>query len=362
MQLVRTQLQFASCGLTGRGVRVGIIDTGVDPDHPDLSKALERGASYSFLPVDRTPIDKHLHGTHIAGIIAGSGVASRGRFRGLAPDVALFTYKVSNNTTLRETAIAHAISQAIADRVDILNYSAGYSPFSKVGPAPWVWAKDSLIEELFREAAGEGILCVVAAGNDGLFEGRKQPSSLNRPAGMPEVLTVGAATLDGRVWGSSSRGPYLVSSEIRRGGVDRRGPHLEDRLEKSCKPDLIAPGEGIFATKSKYAPEYEDEIAGLGGDYVRISGTSQATAVVSGVAACTLELLRREKIPLGSNPQATLKGVLAIATTRPRVGDRYDFGKGLISWPAVVTAVEGCKQSGDVLDIAQHGGGNIEAI
>lgn len=365
MDSVRGRLQLPDNSPVGAKIRIAVIDTGVDPDHPDLVGVVDLAESQSFARLSTDITDRHYHGTHVAGIIAGSGEASHGRFRGVAPGATLLVYKVATRDKMDEGAVAAAIAAAIDARVDIINYSASHSPSQRKGAPPWIWAKRSPLEDAFEQATAAGILCVASAGNDGLYFGKILPSTINRPAGSEHVLTVGNATADDRVSQQSSRGPYLISPTLRSGGVERFDEFLHKDVEKRPKPDVVAPGESIVAPRTSRAehPEVLDAIShpDHGQYYVPVSGTSQATAVVSGLAALVLEEVRRRKIPLGDSPALTLKTIIMRAARRLGEGTRMDFGSGLPDWPGVLEVLEPCSSDTDYLHLLQSGR-RIQAI
>lgn len=339
MEPLRDQLGLPDGGPTGRGVRVALLDTGYDESHPDLQGVVDQEASESELRLDKQLADRHYHGTCMAGLIAGSGAASGGHYRGVAPDAKLIVIKVSE-----ESGRAHAddvvsgIEAAVRAGAHIINYSAGRSP-DVGGPAPWVWATKSDIEEAFQIAADRGILCVVAAGNDGPL-----PGTINRPGGMESVLTVGALTPYGGVANSSSRGPYRALPSLRPNDVRRYEEYFDVGVQERPKPDVMAPGEMIVGPLARLAragnPPKVDRQYWLSPDdedcqYLVLGGTSQATAIVSGIAACALQYAREASIDLGPNPGHTLKRILVSSTRRVVGSSRNDAGEGRIEWPLV---------------------------
>lgn len=239
MDSVRKKVLRVEPPVDGAGVRVAIVDTGVDSDHPDLTKAIRHTFSTCSACLTDDTTDKDGHGTHIAGIIAGSGSLSDGKYRGIAPGVTLACYKVAHGRKALGADVAKAVEMALDWGADIINYSAGQNgPY----PPPWKWAsKLAARDRAFQAAAEAGILCVAAAGNDGPHYG-----SINRPAALPEVLAVGAMGEDGFVSQCSSRGPVYVDHSLGRGDVQRLDLTTDDLKELtqfgSLKPDVVAPG------------------------------------------------------------------------------------------------------------------------
>jgi serine protease AprX len=245
---------------TGAGVTVALLDTGV-ARNPDIKDAM-------IARVDFTPEldgkDRYGHGTHMAGIIGGDGSASEGRWRGVAPGVKLVSVKVAGADGSTDVSIVIAALQWImANRaaygIRILNLSFGTDSRQSYSIDPLNYA----IEQLWLR----GVLVVVAAGNrGGVVDG------INKPGDDPYVVTVGAADLKGTLereddvvapfssWGTTPDG-YL-------------------------KPDLLAPGITIVATRAAGSTvEAQHADALVGDSYMKGTGTSQATAVVTGVAA-----------------------------------------------------------------------------
>jgi subtilisin family serine protease len=335
MDRVRRQLFLPDDGPKGAGVRVAVLDTGVDLDHPDLAGVVEVAASQNFARLADDLTDRWYHGTHVAGIIAGNGAASNGRLRGIAPAARIVVMKIAANGSGAQGDVAAAIEESMLAKVDIINYSASYSPLGDRGPAPWVWPSSrSAMEALFDAAADAGVLCVVAAGNDG-----PAPGSINRPGGLASVLTVGAMD-GGRVLRQSSRGAYRVLATLRTNGVRRWDSLLDVGAEERVKPDLVAPGEDVFAPRASRGVAVPETMLLDPADprchYLKVTGTSQATAVVSGVAACLLELANTNNIDLGANRGATLKSLLVHAARPLADGTRNDFGAGMLNWPVLV--------------------------
>ena len=235
-------VRSATSRATGKGVRVGIIDTGIDYMHEALGGGLGAGfkvaGGYDFVNNDSDPRDDNGHGTHVAGIIAGSSTL----LKGLAPDVTLFSYKVldasGNGTT---SAVLAAIEQAIKDSIDIINLSLGTT-----GGDP-----DDILSRAVDRTVEAGIVVVAAAGNESDYE------TITSPGVAREALTVGAVDSKNSVASFSSKGP---SARI-----------------YGIKPDIVAPGESIFSAK-------------INGGYVSESGTSMAAPYVTAVAANLREM------------------------------------------------------------------------
>ena len=241
---------YDECGesITGHGVTVAIIDTGMDYNHPDLKDNFVDG--YDFVNNDNDPMDDNGHGTHCAGIIAGTGAASDFRFVGVAPNTELYAYKVMDNEGNGYTSwFIEGMERAVdpngdgnfSDHVDVISISAGDSSGHP----------DDAISIAANNAVDLGVVVVVAAGNDG-------PSydSISSPGCAQKVICVGATDKKGEIAAFSSRG--------------------SDSTE-TVKPDVVAPGVGITSTWP-------------GGAYRALSGTSMACPHVAGVVALLLQM------------------------------------------------------------------------
>ena len=162
-------------GLDGQGVKVGIIDTGIDFEHPDLYGYGPSGkvvGGYDYMDRDKKPSDTNGHGTEVAGIVGANG-----SFVGMAPKSKLFSYKVSSNgEAVSSEYIVQAISQAIADKMNVINISLGVNK-----------TNDGM-ENAVDEAVKNGIVVVVAAGNNG-----PDDESIGSPGRDTNVITVGAS-------------------------------------------------------------------------------------------------------------------------------------------------------------------------
>lgn len=257
--------------VTGCGITVAIIDTGIDYNHPDLKDNFVDG--YDFVNNDDDPMDDNGHGTHCSGIIAGSGAASDFRFVGVAPDSDLYVYKVMDNEGNGYTSwFIEGMEKAVdpngdgnfSDHVDIISISVGDSS----------GYPDDAISIAANNAVDLGVVVVAAAGNGGPSYG-----TISSPGCAKKVICVGATDKNDEVASFSSRG-YDYAEII--------------------KPDVVAPGTDIVS-------------AWPGRSYRSLSGTSMACPHVTGVVALTLQMhpnwtpdeiktaLRNNAVDLGYN-------------------------------------------------------------
>jgi serine protease AprX len=305
-----------AAGLTGRGVDVALIDSGVTAV-PGLDRAgkVVNGPDLSFEsrdPSTRT-VDTFGHGTFMAGLIAGSdgadklGSAAPADYAGMAPDARLVSVKVADREGRTDVSqVIAAIDWVIEHRHDgdldirVLNLSFGTPSRQEYLLDPLAFAAEM--------AWRKGIVVVVSAGNDGTGTGK-----LLNPAQDPYVLAVGAEDSQG-----------TVTTE------DDTIADFSTRGDGSRNPDLVAPGkslQGLRVPGSFIDDNYGDTAAFGGGRYFRGSGTSQAAAVVSGAAALLLQqrpwltpdqvkaLLTRSAAPLpAAGSQAQGSGLVDVWT------------------------------------------------
>lgn len=249
---------------TGSGVGVAVLDTGVTR-LADLGNRVR--ARVDFTP-DHDGYDRFGHGTHMAGLIAGDGSLSGGVWTGAAPKANLISVKVAGKDGSTDVSVVIAAMQWVvthrsAYNIRVLNLSFGTDAIQPYLLDPLDYA----VERVWRS----GIVVIVAAGNGGSL-----PGTINKPADDPFVITVGAADVSG----TKDTSDDAVAS------FSSRGP-THDLL---AKPDLVAPGIGMVSDRAPGSTlDVEHPAARVGSYYFKGSGTSQATAVVSGVAALMIQ-------------------------------------------------------------------------
>jgi serine protease AprX len=296
-------------GYDGSGVGVAIIDSGVTSWHDDLgdpATGSERVDRFVDLVGGRqAPYDDFGHGTHVAGIVAGNGFDSSGRRSGIAPGAHLVALKVLDSAGRgRISDVIAALDYVVSHRTElhirVANLSVATGVYESYNVDPLTLAA--------RSATDAGIVVVAAAGNNGRDPGGvTHYGGITAPGNAPWVLTVGAASHMGTV----DRADDTMAA------FSSRGPAAIDR---TAKPDLVAPGVGI---ESLSAPGSRLYVSGaaylLNGTmptsyppYMSLSGTSMSAPVVAGTVALMLE----------ANPSLSPDSVKAILqyTAQPYAG------------------------------------------
>ena len=298
-----------SQGTLGDGVGVAVIDTGVS-DMNDLNGRIVHGPDLSG---EGTVIDSYGHGTVMAGIIAGGANDSAGSYPGVAPHAHVVAVKAAgrNGTTDVSTVLQamHFVS-AYKDQFNIRVLNLSWGTPSTQDPA--VDPLNYAVERLWRQ----GIVVVVAAGNSGPSAG-----TVMKPGDDPVIVTAGAFN-DGQ---NTDRSDDNVPS------WSSRGPTAQG----VAKPDVVAPGRLLIASRSYGSSiEQSNPKALVSPSYIRGSGTSQAAAVTSGVAALLLQA-RPDLTP--DQVKAILKG-----TASPMgAGPSAEQGAGRVNLGAALSAAAG---------------------
>lgn len=313
--------------LTGEGEIVGVADTGIDHEHPDLADRLLEAKAWGR---ENDCSDPNGHGTHVAGSIVGNGSASEGRIRGMAPGAKLFFQSVLDADggigglphDLRELFL-----EAYNAGVRIHNNSWGSATESE-------YRFNSLeVDEFIYDH--KDMLLVISSGNEGTsFQPRNcNPGfidwlSLGSPATAKNALTVGASrsarktggfsTLTyGQAWPDKYPEEPILNAGISgdpecMAGFSSRGPCGN---ESRIKPDVVAPGTDIASTRSALAP-----ITNFWGPYPNnrqyafMGGTSMSAPIVTGFAVLVRQYLRTEK--KCASPSAALLKAIIINSTR----------------------------------------------
>ncbi len=317
-------------GLTGKGVTVGVVDSGCDATQPDLADRVTHNVSlvsgeYANLPADSSttlvvPMDQGPysntdlgsgHGTHVAGIIAAdsSSVSDGSRF-GVAPDAHLACFAIGAVlfTTAVVTAYDYMLDQPNMLGIDVVNNSWGnsYRQFDPRDP----------VAVATREVARQGATVVFAAGNSGSEHAQM---SLNPFSQSPWVISVAAGSLDRHRGGFSSNG--LIHDNSRPVGITAGGHSTfwDDRIGV-VHPDVTAPGVSISSTCDSTGT-----VVGPcpPGENTSASGTSMASPHIAGAAAVLKQ----------AQPRLTPRQVrLALQATATRVKADKDPKRSLPFW------------------------------
>ncbi|UOY91738.1 S8 family serine peptidase [Ectobacillus sp. JY-23] len=271
-------------GYDGKGTAVAVLDTGIDASHPDIAPQLDEAVS--FVPGEDVK-DYNSHGTHVASTVLGTGAASGGQNKGVAPGARLLVGKVlSNGGSGLSSWIIDGMEWA-SDKAKIVNMSISTQAASD--------GTDPMAQAVNRLSAEKGTLFVVAAGNNG------KEMSVGSPGAADAALTIGAVSKTDRLASFSSQGPRLGDSAL--------------------KPDLSAPGVAISAARSQYASG--------SGAYAMKDGTSMATPHVAGAAAIVAQ-----KHPEWTGEQ--IKQALMSSTKQLPGLQPYQIGTGRLDIPAAL--------------------------
>ncbi len=266
---------------TGTGVKVAVLDTGIDLTHPDFSgREWPTGATASFVP-GTTVQDGHGHGTHCAGVVAGPLQSAGGRRYGVAPDVTLLVGKVlDDDGSGWDDQIIDGIEWASLN-ARILSMSLG-SPRQPNGKYPLHY------ERVAERLLAEGVVLLAAAGNSSDRPDLTRP--VENPAACPSILAVAAIERGGRVAEFSCC-----------------------KMDEIGDVDVSGPGVDVYSSWT-------------GGGFRTISGTSMATPHAAGVAALILE----------AKPKLDGQGLWKelVSTASPLGDDRRDVGAGLVAAPS----------------------------
>jgi serine protease AprX len=313
-------------GVNGQGVTVAVVDSGISA-HPALSQRVI--ANVSKVTGDSQTADAFGHGTHIAGIIAGSGSAAAGVTSlysgGIAPGAKLVNVRVLGKDGTGWTSdviagIEWAIDNRDVYKIRIINLSLGHPVFEPSETDP--------LDQAVLKATTAGIVVIASAGNAGkAADGTEILGGITSPGNSPYAITVGAINTKGTV----NRSDDVMAT------YSSRGP---TRYDLTAKPDVVAPGNKIVSLEAKnsYLPTTYTFLHAAGNasnGYMQMSGTSMAAAMVSGGAALLIQ----------ANPNISssqLKLALQTGATFMRDGGVLGGGAGSVNfWTSRKLAANG---------------------
>ena len=247
-------IQIDGTQLDGKGVKVCIVDSGIDTSHRDLAN-VNLVAWRDFINNQQEPYDDQGHGTSMAGILVADGW-----MKGVATGVDLYVAKaLTSNGSGDDGIVAEAIDWCVEQGVQIISLSLGGAP--GIIPFNPFSGRDS--GDAAEDAIDQGVVVVAAAGNDG---GPDDDGDVAHPSSERLVISVGGVTEDGSHWSGSSTG-------------DNNGnlfPIILPRQDPHKKPEIVAPAQGV--------PVINNE-----GTWSIVDGTSAATVFVTGAIAILLE-------------------------------------------------------------------------
>jgi serine protease AprX len=312
-----------SSSFTGTNVKVAVIDSGIDRNFLDVGDVV----LYDFTKggVQALPSDEYGHGTHVAGLVASRAIMSGGSYQGVAPGARLFALKVLDATGRGYTSdVIAAIDFVVASRktlgIGVMNLSLGHPIYE---PA----ASDPLVQAVER-AVASGIVVVVSAGNFGGDPATRAPryAGITSPGNAPSAITVGAVdTIQ-----TASRGDDVVA------WFSSRGPTWYDGYQK---PDLVAPGSRLVSNISVNSTLYKAYPGGIVTTasfmpYFRMSGTSMAAPVVTGIVASMLEASIVNGKALTPN---AIKAILQYTAIPVTGADDLSQGAGMVNGNGAIT-------------------------
>ncbi|MFB9572732.1 S8 family serine peptidase [Streptomyces yanii] len=277
-------------GRTGTGVKVAVLDTGVDGTHPDLAGRVLETKDFSG---SGNTLDKVGHGTHVAATVAGSGSGAPGLRKGVAPDTDLVVGKVlGDDGAGSDSQVIAGMEWAVAQGARVVNMSLGSGPSN---------GKDAVTTALESLTTSSKTLFVVSAGNNGPGIG-----TVSAPSIAPHALSVAAVDFAGGTASFSSRGPAANGT---------------------VKPEIAAPGVNVVAARATGT-----NIGTVQPDpnYTALSGTSMAAPHVTGAAA----LLAQEHPDW--SPDRLKHTLMGTAKQPSATQSMYDVGSGVVDVPAAL--------------------------
>lgn len=264
-------IEFDNMTATGKGIRVCIVDSGIDRSHGDL-EGINLVGWMDFVNGKSNPYDDHGHGTSMAGILVADGW-----IEGMAPNVELLVAKaLQSNGSGDDSDVVAAIDWCVENNAHIISLSLGGAP----GALPFFLQSGRDSGDAANDAIDKGIFVIAAAGNDGTDD----DGDVASPASETAVIAVGGVTSTGTIWSGSSVG-------------DNNGrilplPILLPRNDPHKKPEIVAPAHRVPVINNQ-------------GTWSLVDGTSAATVFVTGAIALLLE----------NNPELAANGSQGSAST-----------------------------------------------
>jgi len=252
--------------VTGQGVKVCVVDTGIDASHPDLLNKVV--AQYDFYEADENATDDNGHGTHVAGIIASQGLT----YRGISYDADLMAAKVLGaNGDGYASDVVLGIQWCVEQDADVINLSLGEGLYADT-------CDDTEMAQAVNAAVEAGVVVVCAAGNDG------NPNEIVSPACASKAIAVGAVDkLDG-IASYSDGGAEL--DLVAPGGDQLGGAHYPE-IVSTFSPTVAQDPDLCMYLLSEEC--YDNWFLVEGDRYIRAVGTSMAAPHVAAAAALLLE-------------------------------------------------------------------------
>jgi len=313
---------------TGAKVGVALIDSGYLPN-----ANVKLAATYDFINSNGNKVsasDAFGHGTHVGGLIASNGTTSSDLYEGIAPGVRLYALKALDSTGSGYTSsVINAINFAVANKsalgIGVINLSLGHPIYESASDDPLVQAVEN--------AVASGIVVVVSAGNFG-----GDPSThvtgyggITSPANAPSAISVGAL----ETYQTVTRADDVVA------WYSSRGPSWYDGFQK---PDLVAPGSHLVSdvpTASAIAKSYPGGLMKTSGttNLMKLSGTSMAAGVVTGVVAAMLDASRTNHPGTPLTPNA-VKAILQYTALPLADEDVLTQGAGALNAAGAIALAE----------------------
>lgn len=315
-------------GVTGAGVTVAIVDTGVNTSG-DLAGQVVHAEDFT---AEQSNADSYGHGTFVAGLIDGTGAGSDGAVKGVAPGAKIVSVKIAGADGTTDVVKVLAALEWIVDYksvygIRVVNLSLGFD----AAQSYYVDPLDFAVERVWSD----GIVVVAAAGN-----GNNVPGSITSPGNDPRVITVG----------SSNDRTTVALTDDKLASFSSIGPTADG----FSKPDVLAPGRSVVSSRSPGSTiDTTYPASAIGDDYAKGSGTSFSSAIVAGVAAMVLQ-----RSPLLTPDQVKNR----IVTTTRTIGGTNNQSW----WPGDVDAF-GATMSLNILPanigvIPAQGGGSLQLL